>query len=31
MAQNTHSRNDRFDGYIPVAERVEKFYEQKLK
>lgn len=28
MAQNTHSRNDRLDGYIPVAERVEKFYER---
>ncbi|HVF54700.1 MAG TPA: hypothetical protein VM934_01040 [Pyrinomonadaceae bacterium] len=28
MAQNTQSRNDRFDGYIPVAERVEKFYER---
>ncbi|MGI8566730.1 MAG: hypothetical protein ACR2LZ_09640 [Pyrinomonadaceae bacterium] len=28
MAHNTQSRNDRFDGYIPVAERVEKFYER---
>lgn len=26
--QNAQSRNDRFDGYIPVAERVEKFYER---
>ncbi len=28
MAQNSQPRNDRFDGYIPVAERVEKFYER---
>lgn len=28
MAQNTQYKNDRFDGYIPVAERVEKFYER---
>jgi len=28
MAQHTQSKNDRFDGYIPVAERVEKFYER---
>ncbi len=26
MAQSTQSKSDRFDGYIPVAERVEKFY-----
>ncbi|HEX8473272.1 MAG TPA: hypothetical protein VF666_04510 [Pyrinomonadaceae bacterium] len=28
MAQTPQSRNDRFDGYIPVAERIEKFYEK---
>ncbi|MDQ3651592.1 MAG: hypothetical protein M3458_15235 [Acidobacteriota bacterium] len=28
MAQHTQSKNDRFEGYIPVAERVEKFYER---
>ncbi len=28
MAQNAQSKNDRFDGYIPVAERIEKFYER---
>ncbi len=28
MAQNTQSKSDRFDGYIPVAERVEKFYDR---
>ena len=28
MAQNTQPRSDRFDGYIPVAERVEKFYDR---
>lgn len=28
MAQNAQSRGDRFDGYIPVAERIERFYEK---
>ncbi|MDQ3257550.1 MAG: hypothetical protein M3R15_27310, partial [Acidobacteriota bacterium] len=28
MVQHTQSKNDRFEGYIPVAERVEKFYER---
>jgi hypothetical protein len=28
MAQSAQSKYDRFDGYIPVAERVEKFYER---
>lgn len=28
MAQNQQSKYDRFDGYIPVAERIEKFYDR---
>jgi hypothetical protein len=28
MAHTSRSRGDRFDDYIPVAERVEKFYER---
>jgi hypothetical protein len=28
MSRNPPPRNDRFEDYVPVAERLEKFYER---
>lgn len=28
MAQSGYSKNDRFEGYVPVAERIDRFYER---